>query len=155
MAPQVYAYGQCAHLLKLVTGVDTSTRPVSRSGRAGKTVDSDRRTAAAAPKSSSFCWKDMAAVVLLNMQHRRHGKLQVQWASWSSALVPSMSTTRDRARPLSSETLLAPAGRRQNRRISNFFVPPKVRPEHQSQCIEAIQPSQWPVDPRRRVRCSS
>jgi hypothetical protein len=41
------------HLLKLVTGVDTSTRPDSRSGRVGKTVDSSNRTAAAAPKRSS------------------------------------------------------------------------------------------------------
>jgi hypothetical protein len=84
MVLHVYQSGQCARLLKLVTGVDTSTRPVRRSGRAGKTVDSDRRTAAAAPKSSSFCWKDMAALVLLNMQHRGHGELQ--WASWSSAI---------------------------------------------------------------------
>ena len=43
------------HLLKLVTGVDTSTRPARRSGSAGKTVKRSKRTAAAAPKSSSFC----------------------------------------------------------------------------------------------------
>jgi hypothetical protein len=45
--------------LKLVTGVDSSTRPASRPGRAGKTVDSDRRRAAAAPKSSAVFWADM------------------------------------------------------------------------------------------------
>jgi hypothetical protein len=42
-------YCSCIHLLKLVTGVDTSTRPERRSGRAGKTVGSMSRTAAAAP----------------------------------------------------------------------------------------------------------
>lgn len=47
-------------LLKLVTGVDTSTRPASRSGRAGKRVKSSMRAAAAAAKSSSLCWRSMA-----------------------------------------------------------------------------------------------
>lgn len=42
------------HLLKLVTGVDISTRAVRRSGRPGKPVKSSRRTAAAAPKSAAF-----------------------------------------------------------------------------------------------------
>lgn len=42
------------HLLKLVTGVEISTRPVNRSGRPGKEVNSRRRTAAAAPKSAAF-----------------------------------------------------------------------------------------------------
>jgi len=42
------------HLLKLVTGVDISTRPVRRSGRLGKVVNSNIRTAAAAPNSAAF-----------------------------------------------------------------------------------------------------
>jgi len=43
----------CVHRLKLVTGVDTSTRPPRRSGKAGKTVESSSRTAAAAPNRSN------------------------------------------------------------------------------------------------------
>lgn len=42
------------HLLKLVTGVETSTRAVNRSGRPGKEVKSRSRTAAAAPKMAAF-----------------------------------------------------------------------------------------------------
>lgn len=52
------------HLLKLVTGVDTSTRPARRSGSAGKTVNRSNRTAAAAPKSSIFCCLSMVMVTL-------------------------------------------------------------------------------------------
>jgi len=52
------------HLLKLVTGVDTSTRPARRSGRAGKTVKRSRRTAAAAAKSSILRCVSMAMVTL-------------------------------------------------------------------------------------------
>jgi hypothetical protein len=48
------------HLLKLVTGVETSTRPARSSGKAGKTVNRRSRTAAAAPKSSAFCCVSMA-----------------------------------------------------------------------------------------------
>jgi hypothetical protein len=40
--------------LKLVTGVDISTRAVNRSGRPGKAVKRRRRTAAAAPKMVAF-----------------------------------------------------------------------------------------------------
>jgi len=40
--------------LKLVTGVDISTRPVRRSGRLGKVVKSRIRTAAAAPNRAAF-----------------------------------------------------------------------------------------------------
>ena len=43
------------HLLKLVTGVEISTRLVRRVGKDGKTANSRRRTAAAEPNSSAFC----------------------------------------------------------------------------------------------------
>ena len=51
--------GRCAikviiHLLKLVTGVEISTRAVNRSGRPGKEVKRRSRTAAAAPKMAAF-----------------------------------------------------------------------------------------------------
>jgi hypothetical protein len=42
------------HLLKLVTGVEISTREVIRSGRPGKPVKRRSRTAAAAPNSAAF-----------------------------------------------------------------------------------------------------
>jgi hypothetical protein len=45
-----------AHRLKLVTGVETSTRPPRRIGNAGKTVNKTSLAAAAAPYRSSFCW---------------------------------------------------------------------------------------------------
>jgi hypothetical protein len=44
--------GSLLHLLKLVTGVDISTRPVRIFGRDGNAVKRSSRTAAAAPKSS-------------------------------------------------------------------------------------------------------
>lgn len=43
-----------SHLLKLVTGVEISTRPVKRSGRPGKEVTRRSRTAAAAPNRAAF-----------------------------------------------------------------------------------------------------
>ena len=42
------------HLLKLVTGVDISTRPVNKSGSPGNEVKSSIRTAAAAPNTAAF-----------------------------------------------------------------------------------------------------
>lgn len=42
------------HLLKLVTGVEISTRAVNKSGRPGKPVKRRRRTAAAAPNRAAF-----------------------------------------------------------------------------------------------------
>lgn len=42
------------HLLKLVTGVDISTRPVNKFGRPGNEVKRMSRKAAAAPKSAAF-----------------------------------------------------------------------------------------------------
>jgi len=42
-----------SHLLKLVTGVDTSTRPVNKSGRPGE-AKRRSRTAAAAPNRLAF-----------------------------------------------------------------------------------------------------
>jgi hypothetical protein len=42
------------HLLKLVTGVDISTRAVNKSGKPGKEVKRRRRTAAAAPNKAAF-----------------------------------------------------------------------------------------------------
>ena len=41
--------------MKLVTGVDISTRPVRRFGKDGKAVNNSNRTAAAAPKRRAFC----------------------------------------------------------------------------------------------------
>jgi hypothetical protein len=52
------------HLLKLVTGVDTSTRPARRLGRPGKTVNSRSRSAAAAPYSRTSCESTGIFVVL-------------------------------------------------------------------------------------------
>jgi hypothetical protein len=49
-----YLKEEMVRLLKLVTGVDTSTRPERRSGSAGKTVNRSSLTAAAAPKRSNF-----------------------------------------------------------------------------------------------------
>jgi hypothetical protein len=43
-----------SHLLKLVTGVDISTRAVNSSGRPGNEVKRRSRTAAAAPNSVAF-----------------------------------------------------------------------------------------------------
>jgi hypothetical protein len=43
-----------SHLLKLVTGVDISTRAVNKSGRPGKPVNRRSRTAAAAPNRVAF-----------------------------------------------------------------------------------------------------
>jgi hypothetical protein len=42
------------HLLKLVTGVEISTRAVIKSGRPGKPVKRRSRMAAAAPKRTAF-----------------------------------------------------------------------------------------------------
>lgn len=42
------------HLLKLVTGVEISTRAVNKSGRPGNPVKSSNRTAAAAPNKVAF-----------------------------------------------------------------------------------------------------
>jgi hypothetical protein len=53
------------HLLKLVTGVEISTRPVSRSGSPGKEVKMRRRTAAAAPKRAAF---RLSRLILANYQ---------------------------------------------------------------------------------------
>jgi hypothetical protein len=46
--------GHSLRLLKLVTGVDISTRAVRRSGRPGNPVKSSRRKAAAAPNRAAF-----------------------------------------------------------------------------------------------------
>jgi hypothetical protein len=50
----LWVYSRNIHLLKLVTGVDISTRPVNRSGSPGNEVKRRSRTAAAAPKSATF-----------------------------------------------------------------------------------------------------
>ncbi len=42
------------HLLKLVTGVEISTRPVKNSGKVGKLRKSSSLSAAAAPKTIAF-----------------------------------------------------------------------------------------------------
>jgi len=54
------------HLLKLVTGVEISTRPVSRSGSPGKDVKRRRRTAAAALKRAAF---RLSILILRGSQH--------------------------------------------------------------------------------------
>jgi len=63
------------HLLKHVTGVDTSTRPARRVGRPGKTVDSSIRRAAAPPYRSAFCWSTGIFVVLCGST-RHDGQVQ-------------------------------------------------------------------------------
>ncbi len=45
---------QHLHLLKLLTGVDISTRPVNRTGRDGNAKNKINRKADAAPKTKSF-----------------------------------------------------------------------------------------------------
>lgn len=50
---QIYSV-EYVRLLKLLTGVETSTRPVKRSGRVGNVVESSIRRAIAAPKAQSF-----------------------------------------------------------------------------------------------------
>jgi len=50
--------------LKLVTGVEISTRPVRRSGRPGKKVNRARRRAAAAAKTPAVLpWFALPAVI--------------------------------------------------------------------------------------------
>lgn len=71
-------------LLKLVTGVDTSTRPARRLGRPGKTVNSSSRSAAAPPKRSAFCLSTAIVAQLWEEtrhdEHGRHrGALVVSW----------------------------------------------------------------------------
>jgi hypothetical protein len=51
-----YPFGGYVRRLKLVTGVDISTRPVRRFGKDGNVVNRSSLTAAAAPKRSTFCW---------------------------------------------------------------------------------------------------
>lgn len=55
------------HLLKLVTGVEISTRAVNRSGRPGNEVKSRSRKAAAAPKMAAF----LLSILILNMAERK------------------------------------------------------------------------------------
>jgi hypothetical protein len=46
---------QNIHRLKLVTGVEISTRPVRTGGNEGKAVNSSRRIATAEPNRRAFC----------------------------------------------------------------------------------------------------
>jgi hypothetical protein len=48
------SYWECAHLLKLLTGVDTSTCPVRRSGSQGKKAKTRTRTSTAAAMTATF-----------------------------------------------------------------------------------------------------
>lgn len=59
-------------LLKLVTGVDTSTRPARRLGRPGKTVNSSNLSAAAPPKRSALCLS--TAIFAQLWKETRHGE---------------------------------------------------------------------------------
>lgn len=126
------------HLLKLVTGVDTSTRPERRSGRAGKTAGSARRTAAAAPKRSNFWLTDMANPILSWHQSHdgRNGFVEL----------------RVRVEHQVDPCTLMPAEPRQKRRISNFFVPPKVRPAQHCSAPNTYNPKQWLDEAKRRVK---
>lgn len=51
---QYILFGDILRLLKLVTGVDISTRPVNRSGRDGNAKTRSSRTATAAPIMVAF-----------------------------------------------------------------------------------------------------
>lgn len=65
------------HLLKLVTGVDTSTRPARRLGRPGKTVNSKSRSAAAAPYNKTSCESTgIFAVLWGRTRHERAGPVE-------------------------------------------------------------------------------
>ncbi len=55
-----------SHLLKLVTGVDISTRAVNSSGRPGNDVKRRSRTAAAAPNSVAF----LLSMLILRLESR-------------------------------------------------------------------------------------
>lgn len=53
LAAYVQDIRTCSRRLKLVIGVDNSTRPVNRSGREGKVMNRRRRTIVAAPKTAT------------------------------------------------------------------------------------------------------
>ena len=67
-------YNQGLHRLKLVTGVDISTRLVNKSGRAGKNTIRSRRTAAAALKSAVF--RLSISIVLINISEASKCKIE-------------------------------------------------------------------------------
>lgn len=50
------------HLLKLETGVESSTRPARRAGSWGKAWNSSRRRAAAATKRAALCLEEASAM---------------------------------------------------------------------------------------------
>lgn len=56
------------HLLKLVTGVEISTRPVRRSGNEGNAVNKSNRRAAAAPKTKAFFCKVSRGIVASSVE---------------------------------------------------------------------------------------
>lgn len=51
---QCHPASQYSHRLKLLTGVDTSTRPVNKSGSEGNRTQSSNRKTKAAPKTAAF-----------------------------------------------------------------------------------------------------
>ena len=55
--------GRVSRLLKLVTGVDISTRPVRVAGRAGKAENSSKRTAAAAANTATVLLPTLKALI--------------------------------------------------------------------------------------------
>lgn len=78
------------HLLKLVTGVEISTRAVNRSGRPGKEEKRRSRTAAAAPKMAAF----LLSIVILNINGERK-KMKAQWVKLVQLLQASRICPRD------------------------------------------------------------
>ena len=68
----MYQTLQDIHLLKLVTGVEISTRAVNRSGRPGNEVKSRSRTAAAALKMTAFL---LSILMLISIERQNEAQL--------------------------------------------------------------------------------
>lgn len=70
------------HLLKLVTGVDISTRAVNRSGRPGKEVKRRSRTAAAEANRVTFL-RSMSIVELCVIEETKLNCMNASWITKS------------------------------------------------------------------------
>lgn len=75
------------HLLKLVTGVEISTRAVNRSGRPGNPVKRSNRTAAAAPNKVAFLLSILIMGFFLSKGKLNYLKLELDSNNfWRSVL---------------------------------------------------------------------
>lgn len=116
--------GTGSHLLKLVTGVEISTRPVKRSGRPGKPTKRRRRTVAAPANSVAFLLSMFILRAYESRRVRPNGQVFPRilpvamlgtWSSLSSSLAPLR------------HTLNVEGGVRLNRQIDEFSkVPPEL-----------------------------